>query len=71
MEDLFWARDSILKVENLGVRSRLISWRAFDDEYFGIRWQMDSIDEQTFIVQPFNVVILNLVTKGRQSSFLS
>jgi len=50
MEDLFRARDRILKVENLGIRSRLISWRAFDDENFGIRWQMDSIDEQTFTV---------------------
>jgi hypothetical protein len=71
VEDLFRAKDQILKVENFGVRSRLISWKAFDDENFGIGCQMDSIDEQTFTIQPFNVVILDLVTKGRQSSFLS
>jgi hypothetical protein len=36
MEDLFRARDRILKVENSRVRSRLISWRTFDDNNFGI-----------------------------------
>jgi hypothetical protein len=36
MEDLFRAGDQILKVENSRVRSRLISWRTFDDLSFGI-----------------------------------
>jgi hypothetical protein len=52
IKDLFWTGDQILRVDNSGARSALISWRAFDDDYFGIRWQMDSIDEQTFILLP-------------------
>ncbi len=36
MEDLFRVRDWILRVENYGVRSQLISWKAFDDDNFGI-----------------------------------
>ncbi len=71
MEDLFRAGDQILKVENSRVRSRLISWRTFDDENFGIQWQMDFAYEQTFILLPSNVVILDPVIEGRQSSFLS
>jgi hypothetical protein len=52
IEDLFWTRDQILKVENFGARSKLISWRAFHDDHFGIQWQMDSTDEQTFTLLP-------------------
>jgi hypothetical protein len=42
-----------------------MSWRAFDDENFEIRWQMDFADDQTFTLLPFDVVILDPVTKGR------
>jgi len=42
-------------VENSGIKSRLINWRAFDDENFGIRWQMDSTNEQTFTLLPIIV----------------
>jgi hypothetical protein len=58
-------------VENFGARSRLINWRAFDDDNFGIQWQMDSIDERNFILLPSNVVILDPIQKGEQSNFLS
>jgi hypothetical protein len=71
VEDLFRIRNQILRVENSRTRSRLISWRSFDDDNFGIQWQMDSIYEQTFTLLPFDVVILNPVPEGRQSSFLS
>jgi hypothetical protein len=46
------AKHRILRVENSGMKYRLISWRAFDDENFGIQWQMDSIDEQIFTLLP-------------------
>jgi hypothetical protein len=49
----------------------LISWRAFDDENFGIQWQMEFADKQIFTLLPFDVVILNPVAEGRQSNFLS
>jgi hypothetical protein len=52
IEHLFWTEERILRVENSRARSRLISWRAFDDDHFGIRWQMDSMDEQTFTLLP-------------------
>jgi hypothetical protein len=61
VEFLFRIGDWILKVENSGARSQLISWRAFDDDNFGIQWQMDSTNEQTFILLPSNVMILDLV----------
>jgi hypothetical protein len=70
VEDLFRAGDQILRMENLRIRSHLISWKAFDDKNFGTQWQMDFVDEQTFTILPFDVVILNLVAKGKQSSFL-
>jgi hypothetical protein len=53
------------------MRSRLISWKTFDDEQFRIRWQMDFVDEQIFTFLPFEVVIRELIIEGRQSSFLS
>ncbi len=33
------AGDRILRVENSRMMSQLISWKAFDDENFGIQWQ--------------------------------
>jgi len=65
MEDLFLVRDRILKVENFGLRSRLISWRAFNDEHFGIRWQMEYVDKQIFTRLPSEVVILDSLAEGR------
>jgi hypothetical protein len=32
---------------------------------------MDSVDEQIFTLLPFEVVILDSVTKGRQADFIS
>jgi len=58
-------------VKNFGTRSCLINWRTFDDGNFGIQWQMDSIDEQNLIFQPFVVMMLNPVQEGEQSNFLS
>jgi hypothetical protein len=52
IEDLFWIKDRTYRVENSRTRSRLISWRAFDDDHFGIQCQMDSTDEQTFTLLP-------------------
>ncbi len=71
MEDLFLARDRILRVENFGMRFRLISWRAFDDKHFDIRWQMDSTNEQIFTLLPFEVVILDPIAKIIQANFIS
>jgi hypothetical protein len=44
--------DRILKVENSRMRSRLISWKAFDDENFGICWQMEFANEQISFIYP-------------------
>jgi hypothetical protein len=70
VEDLFQIGNRVLKV-NSRARSRLISWRMFDDDNFGIRWQMDSTNEQNFTLLPFVVLILNLVQEGEKSNFLS
>jgi len=70
VEDLFRTRDRILRVENFGARSWLISWKTFDDDNFGIWWQMDSTNEPTFILLPFSVMILDPLLQGRQSNFL-
>jgi len=37
VEDLFQIEDQVLRVENFGARSHLISWRVFDDDNFGIQ----------------------------------
>jgi hypothetical protein len=52
------------------MRFQLISWRTFGDEHFGIRWQMDSADEQIFTLLPSEVVILDAIAKGRQADFI-
>jgi hypothetical protein len=64
VEDLFRIGDQILRVENSRARFCLISWKAFDDNNFKIQWQMDSIDEQIFILLPSDVVILDPVQGG-------
>lgn len=69
VEDLFLFGDWILRVENSGLRSWLVSWRPINDEHFGIWWQMDSADEYIFIFLPFEVVILDSVVEGRQTNF--
>ncbi len=71
VEDLFRARNWILRVENSRVRSWLISWRAFDDLNIQIWWKMDFADEQTFTLLLFDVVILDPILEGKESSFLS
>jgi uncharacterized membrane protein len=53
------------------MRFQLISWKTLGDEHFGVRWQMDSINEQIFTLLPSKVVILDPVTKGRQVDFIS
>jgi hypothetical protein len=60
MEDLFQIGDQVLKVENSGAKSHLISWRVFDEDNFGIQWQMDFTYEQNFTFLPSNVLILDL-----------
>ncbi len=64
------AGNQILKVENSKMKSRLISRRASGDEHFDIHRQMDSVDEQIFIFLPFEVVISDPVTKGKQVDFI-
>ncbi len=55
---------------NFGTRSFFISRRTFNDDNFGIRWPMDSLDEQNFTLLPSDVVILDPVQKREQFNFL-
>lgn len=71
VEDLFQVGDCILKVEDFGSKSCLISWRVCFDDNYGIRWQMDFTDEQNFILLPFDVVILNPMQEGEQFDLFS
>jgi hypothetical protein len=57
-------------VGNFGTRSFFISRRTFNDDNFGIRWPMDSLDEQNFTLLPSDVVILDPVQKREQFNFL-
>jgi hypothetical protein len=45
------------------------SSKAYQNNNLEIQWQMDSIDEQKFILLPSEFVVLALIQKGNQTNF--
>jgi len=69
VQDLFQVGDRLLRVEHSGSRSRIISWRIWEDEEGGWRFQQESTDEQNFTTVPSNFEPLRPIHEGVQSKF--
>jgi hypothetical protein len=69
VEDLFQEGDCLLRVEHGGLRSRLISWRIWQDQDGGWRFQQESTDEQNFATVPSNLEPLRPIHEGVQFEF--
>ncbi len=69
IEVLFQARVKIFKVEALGLSSRLVCWRLWQNVEFQQSWHLDSSNEQTF--SPLLITFQDLVpiVKGVQHEF--
>jgi hypothetical protein len=69
VEDLFQVRDWLLRVEHSGSRSHIISWRIWQDQEGGWRFQQESTDEQNFTTVPSNFEPLRPMHEGALSEF--
>jgi hypothetical protein len=50
VEKLFQKGDKILRVEVGGSTSKLISWRHCGKSNQGLKWQLESVDEQSYVI---------------------
>jgi hypothetical protein len=66
---LFQVGDKIPKVETLGLSSRLVCWRLWQNVEFQQSWQLNISDEQTFSPLQKKIQDLILVAKGKQQEF--
>jgi len=55
VEDLFQEGDRLLRVKHGGSRSRLISWKMWQNKEGELRFQQESMDEQNFTTIPSNI----------------
>jgi len=69
VEDLFQVGDRLLGVEHSGSRSRLISWRIWQNQEGVWQFQQESTDEQSFSTFPSNFAPLRPIAEGHQSEF--
>jgi hypothetical protein len=46
-----------------------INWRLYVKLSQGFKWQLESLDEQTYAIQSYN--LLNPLIEGRQSDFFA
>jgi len=69
VQDLFQVGDHLLRVEHSGSRSRIISWRIWQDQDGGWRFQQESTNEQNFAIVPSNFEPLRPIHEGVQSEF--
>jgi hypothetical protein len=69
VEDLFQVGNWLLRVEHSGSKSRIISWRIWQDQEGGLRFQQESTDEKNFTIVPSNFEPLRPVHEGVQSEF--
>jgi len=68
-EDLFQVGDRLLRVEHNGSKSRIISWRIWQDQEKGWRFQQESTDEQNFTTVLSNFEPLRSMHEEAQSEF--
>ncbi len=71
MEDLFEIGDQVVRVEHLGSRSRILSWRIWWDAEKKLQYQLESTNEQTFSTLPSDIIPLRLVMEGDQSELMN
>jgi hypothetical protein len=64
VEDLFQIGDHLVRVENGGSRSCVISWRIWCDSEGKWQFQQESSDEQSFSIFSSNFAPLRPVAKG-------
>jgi len=64
VQDLFQVGDRLLRVEHNGSRSRIISWRIWQDQDGGWRFQQESTNEQNFATVPSNFEPLRPIHEG-------
>jgi len=69
VQDLFQVGDRLLRVEHNGSRSRIISWRIWQDREGGWRFQQETTDEQNFTTVPSDFEPLRPIYEGAQSEF--
>ncbi len=69
VEDLYQDGDRLLRVEHSGSRSRLISWRIWQNQEGGWRFQQESTDEQKFNTVPSIFEHVKPIHEGAQSEF--
>ncbi len=69
VEDLFQVRDRLLRVEHSGSRSRLMSWRIWQNQEGVWQFQQESTDEQNFSIFPSNFAPLIPVAEGVHTEF--
>jgi len=70
VEDLFQVGDRLLRVEHSCSRSRLISWRIWQNQERVWQFQQESTDEQNFSIFPSNFAPLRPVAEGHQFEFI-
>jgi hypothetical protein len=69
VEDLFQVGDRIVCVEHSRTRSRLVSWRVWQDSSSKWQFQLESTDEQCFSIFTLDFEPLTPVAEGAQSEF--
>jgi len=68
VEKLFQEGDKILRVEVGGGMSRFISWRLYIKSNQGLKWQLKSANEQSYVIQVFN--LFSPMVEGRHNDFV-
>lgn len=71
VEDLFQIGNQIVRVEHLGSRSRILSWRIWRDVEQKLQYQLESTYEQTFSTLSSDIILLRPVMEGDQYEFLT
>ncbi len=69
IEVLFQANDKILRIEALGLSSRLVCWKLWQNVEFQQSWNLNSPDEQTFSPLPTVFQDLVPIIEGMQHEF--
>ncbi len=69
VKDLFQNGDHVIRVEHLGSRSHIMSWRIWRDAEQRLQYQLESIDEQNFSTLPFDIMPLRPMREGDQFEF--
>jgi hypothetical protein len=64
VENLFQIGNQVVRVEHLGSRSRILSWRIWQDMEQKLQYQLKFIDEQTFSTLPSDIIPLRPVMEG-------